>query len=94
MRFSSRSQRVWTAYSHWVGLNGLTTIDQMLKPGGRVLFRDYALHDLTQLRMKGSRYMQDNLYIRGDGTRVYYFQKGHHFSPDRAATILTSRVFM
>jgi len=65
--FSALSPAQWTAAVH--------NVHRLLKPGGIVCFRDYGRGDLAQVRFRKGRYMEENFYVRGDGTRVYFFDQ-------------------
>ncbi|CEI90489.1 hypothetical protein G6F70_003186 [Rhizopus microsporus] len=53
----------------------IKNIYNVLKPGGRVLFRDYGLYDEAQVKFSkaSDKRLGDNLYVRQDGTMSYFF---------------------
>ncbi|QIX00088.1 hypothetical protein AMS68_005605 [Peltaster fructicola] len=63
--FSALSPNQWA--------QALENAHSLLKPGGKIFFRDYGRGDLAQVRFKKGRYLEENFYVRGDGTRVYFF---------------------
>ncbi|MCJ1455866.1 hypothetical protein MMC28_006223 [Mycoblastus sanguinarius] len=65
--FSALSPRQWDA--------AVRNVYRILRPGGKVCFRDYGKGDLTQVRFKKGRLLEEKFYIRGDGTRVYFFEE-------------------
>lgn len=65
--FSALSPRQWA--------RAVRNVHTVLKPGGEVCFRDYGRGDLAQVRFRKGRWMEENFYVRGDGTRVYFFDE-------------------
>ena len=60
--------------------NVASVVGKLLKPGGKLLFRDYAKFDLAQLRLAEKQAkLADDFYVRGDGTRAKFFteQEAH-----------------
>ncbi|PSC75016.1 S-adenosyl-L-methionine-dependent methyltransferases superfamily [Micractinium conductrix] len=54
----------------------LRSVAATLRPGGQLLFRDYAAGDLCQDRLAGEGRQQrlsDSFYVRWDGTCAFYF---------------------
>ena len=53
----------------------LKSINDVLKPGGLVLFRDYAIYDEAELRFNGNRRVTEHMFARQDGTLAFFFEK-------------------
>jgi tRNAThr (cytosine32-N3)-methyltransferase len=66
---------IFSALSPDQWAQAVRNVHTLLKPGGEVLFRDYGRGDLAQVRFKKGRYLDENFYVRGDGTRVYFFEE-------------------
>jgi SAM-dependent methyltransferase len=52
----------------------VAAVARTLRPGGALLFRDYAHGDLAQLRAEDGAVLAPRLHVRGDGTLAYFFE--------------------
>jgi methyltransferase-like protein 6 len=62
--------------------HAISNLFQVVKPGGIVLFRDYAYGDLAQVRFHTSdekKLIEKNVYVRQDGTLSHFFEQGWFF---------------
>lgn len=57
-------------------LLSLRNIASVMKQGALLIFRDYGLYDMAQIRFGRGNKLGDNFYVRHDGTR---FEKKKHF---------------
>lgn len=57
-------------------LAGLRNLISLLKPGGKLLFRDYASGDMAQRRFASRNRISDNYYVRQDSTLSFFFDEG------------------
>lgn len=56
-------------------LNALRNLFILLKPGGKLLFRDYATGDLAQTRFSTRSRIDDNYFVRQDRTLSFFFDE-------------------
>ena len=53
----------------------INSLVSVLKPGGKLLFRDYAINDHAMVRFKPGAKIDERMYMRQDGTRSFFFKK-------------------
>lgn len=54
-------------------IDAINNIKPFLSKKSLVFVRDYALNDAAQLKFNSSKEIEDNFYLKDDGTRVFYF---------------------
>ncbi|CAN8072831.1 unnamed protein product [Agarophyton chilense] len=54
---------------------GIRNLYRLLKPGGRLLFRDYATGDLAQNRFASRNRIDENYFVRQDNTLSFFFDE-------------------
>ncbi|KAI1729376.1 methyltransferase domain-containing protein [Ditylenchus destructor] len=65
--------------------SAIRNIKHMVKQGGSVVVRDYAVFDHTMVRFGRGTKISDRFYARQDGTRSYFFTIGRLYDSFRMA---------